>query len=125
MIYNIEHGSFSLSENDRDKQLSDSKDIFSKRRCCAFFNPKKDFDQIYRLLALFGIDDTNIGKCKPIDDNWLNEKDLIIAENVNPYIMKLNWRCVVYFGDDMPVVKSKTVKTKNRTLSTVDRKYNL
>lgn len=40
----------------------------------------------------------------------LQEKELVIAEDVNPWLMKLNNSLIVYFGEDLPVIKSKTIK---------------
>lgn len=113
LIYNPEDSSFLLLENDRDKGLSIN-DHFNKRKYC-YFSRSKNIKQDYRLLSLFGIDDTNLSSCEHVNkDEYWEDRCLIIADNVNPYIMKINWRCVVYFGEDMPKIKSKTVKTKTK-----------
>lgn len=109
LMYSPHDGIFSLKENDRDEALNDPGSLFNSGRFCCFFLPERNIDQENRLLSLFGVSKVE-GRKK--DGSGFDK--YIISENTNPYVMKINWRCVVYFGEDMPVVKSKTVRTKTK-----------
>lgn len=110
LIYIPSLQNFLLTESDRDKELGFRNDIL-----CMFSNVEGSIRQDYRLFDLFGIDDKNLSSCKRVEgkDYW-DKESLIISESVNPYVIRINGRCVVYFGDDIPKVKSKAVKTKTR-----------
>lgn len=44
------------------------------------------------------------------DAQYSNFRDnIVISDDINPWIMRLNNRLVVYFGADKPVIKAKTV----------------
>ena len=45
--------------------------------------------------------------------HWL-DKNIVLDENCNPFIMYLNGILFVYFGDDIPQICNKSVKTRTK-----------
>lgn len=95
-----------ICESDRDR-LIHADHWFDNRQAAFFSNEKDDSIQISNLLTVLGISD--LSACEKVNDDTY-----ILAKNINPYIMKINWKSFLYFGDDMPIVKSKTVKNKTK-----------
>lgn len=109
LIYFKSLRSFMLVESDRDKVLHSPKHSLFESRDCGFSQPQVT-GQNERLLKMFGVD--NIENCDSAVYKYLD--CAILSNDVNPYVMVINRRCVVYFGDDIPKVKSKTVKIKTK-----------
>lgn len=81
------------------EDIINGKGMFSKR-CCLLHDRTKDHSDTKKIIEMFGAEVT--------DQGWESQ---VVAEDVNPYICSLNYVLAVYFGEDKPVLKSKTVKS--------------
>lgn len=98
--YQYNCSSLVLEAEDRDNYALDisKSSLFSKY---AILHDHSDYKtETARLFKLFG-KELILG----------NRTNIILAENINPYICHLNYRLVVYFGEDTPIIKSKTIKS--------------
>lgn len=97
LIYDSNSELLYLEISDREKGLvnNDSKFYIN----CLFHDHSDNNIDTHKILDMFN---------KSVDKY---PSKTIIAENINPWIMCINWNLVVYFGEDKPVIKSKTIKT--------------
>ena len=86
-----------LDNDAREKTLG----LFSNRDCL-FHDHTWDKIDTQKILKMFGKQEVFDAK---FGDN------ITVAEHVNPYVCLINHKLVVYFGDDKPVLKSKSVKS--------------
>lgn len=91
-----EYGRLSIRVSDDERKVYDEKYDYNVRHC-AIWGDYRD-----RILEYFGYD-TSAPNPK---------EDIIIADNINPFICRINYNLVVYFGDDTPILKGKMIKTK-------------
>lgn len=86
-----------LEISDREKGLVNNDSMFYAN--CLFHDHSDNNIETHKVLDMFN---------KTVDKY---PSKTIIVENVNPWIMYINYNLVVYFGEDKPVIKSKTIKT--------------
>lgn len=87
-------------ENDT-RELCFYKGLFSSRDCI-LHDRSWNKSLTRQILDMFG-------KSEICKERFFEDKT--IAENVNPYICLINYNLVVYFGEDKPILKSKSVKS--------------
>lgn len=96
--YSPNAGLLSLESSTKEDTIY-GKGLFSKR-CCLFHDHSVGKIDTTNILEMFGVSVTDIG--------WESQT---VVEDINPYICWINHKLVVYFGEDKPVIKSKSVKS--------------
>lgn len=97
--YSPTGGILSLESSPKEDVIY-GKSIISRKRCCLFHDHTNDKSDTKKVLEMFDAHVT--------DKGWEAQT---VVENINPYICYLNHNLVVYFGEDKPVLKSKSVKS--------------
>lgn len=75
------------------------KQLFSERICILHDMSDKKSDT-QKILGMFDVH---------VDNNTLKQQ--VVAEYINPYVCLINYKLVVYFGEDKPILKSKSIKS--------------
>ena len=102
LVYDAYTQILTLTESDRDRKLrnGDSKlGIGMGYRYCIFHDHHDNRQNTTDILKMFN---------KVITDKY---GKIDIDVDVNPWLISLNHNLVVYFGEDKPVIKTKTIKS--------------
>lgn len=98
-------GTLYLEESSWEQFVKNTKDSPMMRRCLYLIDNTDGRSTTKSVLSLF---DVMHDKLSQYNDTT------IIAKNINPWIMLVNNRLVIYFGEDRPIIKSKTVKRSTK-----------
>lgn len=88
-----------LDNDTREKTLD--KGLFSNRDCL-FHDHTCGKSDTQKILEMFG---------KPEVFDVKFGDSITVVEHINPYMCLINYKLVIYFGEDKPILKSKCVKS--------------
>lgn len=95
--YNENCGCLVLEGSERDQYALETKSCLDRKD--AILHDRGHKEETKKVFELFG---------RVLPEKW---EKVILAIDINPYVMRLNYNLVVYFGEDKPQLFTKTVKS--------------